>query len=118
MAIGFTFLPALGATAESVYLASNRFISLIVLNGGYLYAMEVFPTRVRGKGIGLCSVFGCLGKVLAYLLTNLGHNYTYIFGTIGLIGIISLRWLPGIPDMGFHALDDEIPEVEATMVQK
>jgi MFS family permease len=112
MAIIMAFLSSLPERPHAIILIANRFFSLVVLNGGYLYAIECFPTRVRGKGIGLCSLFANAGKILAYLITNMGHTYTFIFGIIGLIGFYSLKWLPEVEDTGFHPLYDEIKEVE------
>ena len=112
LAVLLAFLGSIPVTYHAIVLIVNRFLSLIVLNGGYLYAIEAFPTQIRGKGIGLCSVFACLGKILAYLVTNMGHKFTYIFGIIGLVGFVSLSCLPTIDDMGKEILTDSIDEME------
>jgi MFS family permease len=119
LAIVLAFLYMLPKQYHAISLIVNRFLSLIVLNGGYLYAIEIFPTRIRGKGIGMCSVFGNLGKVLAYLVTNMGHKYTYLFGIIGLVGFLSVSWwIPDIPDMGKTVLSDEVAEIENKIYSK
>ena len=77
-----------------------------------MYAIEAFPTRVRGIGIGFCSIFSNVGKILALVIIKMGNGFSFIFGIIGLIGFYMLNLVPQIKDMKEDNLLDEITEVD------
>jgi MFS family permease len=118
LAVAMAFFGWIPVRYHAIAFVFNRFLSLVALDAAYLFAIESFPTRIRGMGIGLCSVFANLGKLLAYLVTSMGHKYAYIFGVVGLVGFLTLDWLPEIKDMGKYPLSDDADEIEVQMSKK
>ncbi|XP_070567958.1 organic cation transporter protein-like isoform X1 [Ptychodera flava] len=61
----------------------------------YVYALELFPTPVRSIGIGLCSMFSCIGGILAPQALLFGDLWKplpfLVFGVTSIIaGILTL----------------------------
>ena len=50
----------------------------------YVFACEVFPTNVRSSGVGMCSMAGRVGAIIAPQIAKLG------------LAPISIGWLPGV----------------------
>ena len=118
LAILISFFTSLPQSVQSILMTVNRFTSLITLCGGYLYAIEAFPTRIRGLGIGFCSIFSNIGKILAIVIVKMGSNCSYIFGILGIIGFYMLMLVPDIKDMKEDNLLDEIVEVQQKLKSK
>jgi len=114
LAILISFL-SFSDQAMLILLGINRFASLLTLSAGYLYSVEAFPTRVRGTGVGFCSVFSNIGKIFAILTMYAGNKYSFIFGVLGLVCYIVLRLVPGIKDMYEDNLLDEVEEISEKM---
>ncbi|EDP75284.1 Major facilitator superfamily (MFS_1) transporter [Hydrogenivirga sp. 128-5-R1-1] len=96
--LGIAILSAL-ATLTLVHLdnfyvafAIYSFIAFSFASVAYVSAMEIFPSHVRATAIGLISIIGRLGGVVAPpLLVSLSqHNYAY-----GVYGLFAF-WLVGV----------------------
>ena len=61
----------------------------------YMYAGEIFPTSIRGKGMALCSQGARLATLLAPEIARLRGSLSFlIFGTSGLLGAAVCMVLP------------------------
>ncbi len=96
--LGIAILSAL-ATLTLIHLdnfyvafAIYSFIAFSFASVAYVSAMEIFPSHVRATAIGLISIIGRLGGVVAPpLLVSLSqHNYAY-----GVYGLFAF-WLVGV----------------------
>ncbi|CBY35138.1 unnamed protein product [Oikopleura dioica] len=70
----------------------------------YVHASEMFPTPVRGIGVGLSSAGGRIGGMIAPLINGLGNKTSWlpfiVFGVLGLGQIFTAFLLPetlGVP---------------------
>lgn len=70
----------------------------------YLYGGELFPTVVRSNGLGLCSMVGRIGSLLAPFICDLDAYgrwiAPFIFGLFSVLAIIGTLFLPetrGLP---------------------
>lgn len=70
----------------------------------YLYGGELFPTVVRSNGMGLCSMLGRGGSILAPLICELANYGKWItpliFGIFAIMAVIGTFFLPetrGLP---------------------
>ncbi|KAH8401937.1 hypothetical protein KR009_008735 [Drosophila setifemur] len=64
----------------------------------YLYGSELFPTVVRSNGMGLCSLVGRFGSVIAPLITDLSKFGPWIapliFGIFSILAMIGTFFIP------------------------
>ncbi|CAG5110614.1 Oidioi.mRNA.OKI2018_I69.chr2.g4998.t1.cds [Oikopleura dioica] len=70
----------------------------------YVHASEMYPTPVRGVGVGLSSAGGRIGGILAPIINGLGKTTSWlpfvIFGALGIVQVITVFFLPetlGVP---------------------
>ena len=70
----------------------------------YVHASELYPTPIRGIGVGISSAGGRIGGILAPLVNSLYSTYSWlpyiIFGTVGIIQVVTVFLLPetlGVP---------------------
>jgi predicted MFS family arabinose efflux permease len=111
LAFFFAFLAAMLATAfvfHSLKTATDAYWMLpmmgfaqLALFAGYsIYFPELFPTRLRGTGVGFCyntvrylaapapSLFGYLGTVMSF------RTAAVLMSSVYLIGMVALIWAP------------------------
>ena len=73
----------------------------------YVYTAELFPTPMRNRAVGLCSMFARVGGILAPLTLELGAVWPQlpflIVGVTALSGGFSAIWLP-------ETLGKELPD--------
>ena len=70
----------------------------------YIHASELYPTPIRGIGVGISSAGGRVGGILAPLINSLYSSYSWlpyiIFGALGILQVITVFLLPetlGVP---------------------
>ena len=70
-------------------MSLNTFYLLLV----YVHASEMFPTPVRGIGVGLSSAGGRIGGMVAPLINGLGNTTSWlpfvVFGVLGLLQVLT-----------------------------
>lgn len=68
-----------------------KVLILIAFGISYLYMNEIFPSEIRGIGVGVCVVIGRFGGILAPFISNLLINYDIYpqisFGAVSFIAI-------------------------------
>lgn len=76
----------------------------ITFPNAYLWGGEIFPTVVRSNGMGICSMLGRVGGLLAPGVTDLSHYKPWltplVFGVVSLLAVIAAYFLPetrGLP---------------------
>ena len=96
--LGIAMLSAL-STLALIYLdnfyvafALYSFIAFSFASVAYVSAMEIFPSSVRATAIGLLSIVGRLGGVLAPPLLVSLSQLGYVYGVYGLFGF----WMLGV----------------------
>ncbi len=96
--LGIALLSAL-ATLTLIHLdnfyvafAIYSFIAFSFASVAYVSAMEIFPSHVRATAIGLISIIGRLGGVVAPPLLVSLSQYNYAYGVYGLFAF----WLVGV----------------------
>ncbi|CAG5106233.1 Oidioi.mRNA.OKI2018_I69.chr1.g2750.t1.cds [Oikopleura dioica] len=105
MSIGF--LACFGAAACDVLEMENakRVLAIIGKFGVtgtfaciYIHTSELFPTEVRGIGVGFASAGGRIGGIFAPLVLQFGNKLSwlpfFIFGCFGLVQVITCFLLP------------------------
>ena len=66
----------------------------------YIHTVEMYPTVIRGTGLGLSSLAGRIGGLLAPLVALYLPNFTFetfplvLFGSASMVSAISALWLP------------------------
>jgi hypothetical protein len=89
-------------TEADVYwmLPAMGFASLSVFAGYSIYFPEIFPTRLRGTGVGLCyNTVRYLAAPFPLLLGSLSRSYPFrnvaiAMSAIYIIGLLALIWAP------------------------
>lgn len=75
----------LGVTLSSF----GKFLAAIAFNTSFIYAADIYPTRVRNVGLGVCSSWARIGGTLAPFIAMLdvvGFAVPYIaFGVTALV---------------------------------
>lgn len=70
----------------------------ITFPNAYLWGGEMFPTVVRSNGMGLCSMLGRVGGLVAPLICDLAHIAPWItpliFGIFSVIAVVATYFLP------------------------
>ncbi|KAH8389311.1 hypothetical protein KR215_000233 [Drosophila sulfurigaster] len=86
----------------------------ITFPNAYLWGGEMFPTVVRSNGMGLCSMLGRVGGLLAPLICDLAHIKLWItpliFGIVSIIAVIATIFLP---ETRGHPLPETLEDGEA-----
>lgn len=92
---------------ESIKVACatvGLFGASITFPNAYLWGGEMFPTVVRSNGMGICSMLGRVGGLLAPLITDLSYYCKWltplIFGIVSVIAVVAATFLPetrGLP---------------------
>ncbi|XP_020818604.1 organic cation transporter protein [Drosophila serrata] len=100
-AVGLFLLAALfelGTIAQVVCAALGLFGASMSFPNVYLYGGELFPTVVRSNGVGLCSMVGRIGSILAPLICDLKAYGNWIapviFGIFSVLAILGTLFLP------------------------
>ncbi|CAF1263887.1 unnamed protein product, partial [Adineta ricciae] len=78
---------------------SSKFLVSVSYGTIYIYANELFPTRVRSTGMGLCSMAARVGAIVATtsndMLARVWINLpTVLFGALSLIAALAVLMLP------------------------
>ncbi|KAH8258180.1 hypothetical protein KR038_007245 [Drosophila bunnanda] len=94
----------LGTVAQVVCAALGLFGASMSFPNVYLYGGELFPTVVRSNGVGLCSMLGRIGSIVAPLICDLKAYGNWIapviFGIFSVLAIVGTLFLPetrGVP---------------------
>ncbi|XP_037793895.1 organic cation transporter protein-like [Penaeus monodon] len=82
----------------------------------YLYASEIFPTEVRVRGLGTCTMLGTVGAMLApFILEILGSIKSwvplFVFGVAAFVASVTTFWLP---ETRTAPMLDTVASLEAT----
>ncbi len=99
-AVGLVFYSLKTATDVYWMLPLMGFGTLSVFAGYSIYFPELFPTRLRGTGVGLCYntvryVAAPFPYLLGWLSTRLPfRTVALMMCSIYLLGIVALRWAP------------------------
>ncbi|XP_017033044.1 organic cation transporter protein [Drosophila kikkawai] len=106
-ALGLFLLACLfnfGSVAQVVCATLGLFGASISFPNVYLYGGELFPTVVRSNGMGLCSMVGRVGSVIAPYICDLkvfgGWIAPVVFGIFCVLAIICTLFIPetrGLP---------------------
>jgi hypothetical protein len=89
-------------TADDVYwmLPLMGFVTLSVFAGYSIYFPEIFPTRLRGTGVGFCyNTVRYVAAPFPLLLGWLGNQFSFRSVAVAmcgiyLVGIVALLWAP------------------------
>ncbi|KAH8284918.1 hypothetical protein KR054_002846 [Drosophila jambulina] len=100
-AVGLFLLAALfhlGTVAQVIPATLGLFGASISFPNVYLYGGELFPTVVRSNGLGLCSMVGRCGAMVAPLICDLQQYGDWIapviFGIFSVLAILGTLFLP------------------------
>ncbi|XP_016986191.1 organic cation transporter protein [Drosophila rhopaloa] len=100
-AVGLILLAALSAQGDLVKVACatiGLFGASVTFPNVYLYGGELFPTVVRSNGVGLCSMIGRIGSILAPLICDLDSFGLWIapliFGLFSILAMIGTIFIP------------------------
>ncbi|EDW91444.1 organic cation transporter protein [Drosophila yakuba] len=100
-ALGLILLACLSDQAEVVRVSCatiGLFGASVTFPNVYLYGGELFPTVVRSSGVGLCSMVGRVGSIVAPLIVDLAAYGLWvaplIFGIFSVLAIIATIFLP------------------------
>jgi MFS family permease len=103
LCLGTVFLVFYGLKQESHVswmLPMMGFATLSVFAGYSIYFPELFPTRLRGTGVGFCyNTVRYLAAPFPFLLAWLGSLMSFryaaiIMSSVYLVGIVALLWAP------------------------
>ncbi|KAL7738466.1 hypothetical protein ACLKA6_006774 [Drosophila palustris] len=96
--LALVFLIYSDMTIQVVCAVIGLFGASITFPNAYLWGGEIFPTVVRSNGLGLCSMFGRVGGLLAPFICDLSHFKPWItplvFGAVSIIAVIGTIFLP------------------------
>lgn len=91
-------------TIQIICAIVGLFGASMTFPNAYLWGGETFPTVVRSNGMGLCSMLGRVGGLLAPLICDLAHIKVWItpliFGIASIIAVFAATYLPetkGLP---------------------
>ncbi|KAH8270841.1 hypothetical protein KR018_006821 [Drosophila ironensis] len=100
-AVGLCLLCILSSQDPNITIAfaiMGLFGASITFPNVYLYGAELFPTVVRSNGLGLCSMLGRIGGVLAPMINDLSIYGKWItpmiFGIFSVLAFIGTCFLP------------------------
>jgi len=100
-ALGLILLACLSTQAEAVRVTCatiGLFGASITFPNVYLYGGELFPTVVRSSGVGLCSMVGRVGSIVAPLIVDLAAYGLWvaplIFGIFSILAMLGTIFLP------------------------
>ncbi|CBY11054.1 unnamed protein product [Oikopleura dioica] len=92
------------ATAKMICAVVGKFGVAGTFGIVYVHASEMYPTPVRGVGVGLSSAGGRIGGILAPIINGLGKTTSWlpfvIFGALGIVQVLTVFFLPetlGVP---------------------
>jgi hypothetical protein len=98
--VSYTFYFLRSATDVDWMLPLMGFATLSVFAGYSIYFPELFPTRLRGTGVGLCyNTVRYLAAPFPFLLGWLSsllpfRTVAVMMSAIYLVGIVALLWAP------------------------
>ncbi|PIK46954.1 putative organic cation transporter protein-like, partial [Apostichopus japonicus] len=102
-------------TAITAFAMTGKFCITAAYTIIYIYATELFPTTLRGVGLGSCSTVARVGSILAPLMIVLGDVYDdlhlIIFATCSIVAALVVLFLP---ETRGEPLKQTIDDVEAT----
>eukprot|EP01024_Parvocaulis_polyphysoides_P007596 TRINITY_DN12253_c0_g1_i11.p7 TRINITY_DN12253_c0_g1~~TRINITY_DN12253_c0_g1_i11.p7 ORF type:complete len:196 (+),score=18.51 TRINITY_DN12253_c0_g1_i11:4191-4778(+) len=86
--------------ARIVFSLVGKFCASISFNTMFIYTVELFPTIVRSKSLGSCSLSARIGGIVAPGIVALGDFWGdfMTFFTFGVISIIAGVWLAILPE--------------------
>ena len=101
MAVTMFVFTSLGSAADAYWmLPMMGFAQLSVFAGYSIYFPELFPTRLRGTGVGFCyntvRYLAAPAPILfGYLATLMSFRTAAMFmSTVYVIGVVALIWAP------------------------
>jgi len=86
------------ATAKMICAVVGKFGVAGTFGIVYVHASEMYPTPVRGVGVGLSSAGGRIGGILAPIINGLGKTTSWlpfvIFGALGIVQVLTgkIKW--------------------------
>ncbi|KAH8354895.1 hypothetical protein KR093_000637 [Drosophila rubida] len=96
--LALVFLIYADQTIQVVCAIVGLFGASVTFPNAYLWGGEIFPTVVRSNGMGLCSMLGRVGGLLAPLICDLAHYEPWItpliFGAVSAIAVVATCFLP------------------------
>ena len=80
------------ATAEQVLLLASISVAMIAIVqcGVYVYAPEVYPTRIRARGAGAASAITRLSSVIGPIIIGALLTYLHVEAVFGYFAVVSL----------------------------
>ncbi|KAH8365191.1 hypothetical protein KR084_005775 [Drosophila pseudotakahashii] len=100
-ALGLILLACLSTQGEMVRVACatiGLFGASVTFPNVYLYGGELFPTVVRSSGVGLCSMIGRVGSIVAPMIVDLDEYGLWIapliFGAFSLLAMVGTLFIP------------------------
>ncbi|KAH8298542.1 hypothetical protein KR044_010474 [Drosophila immigrans] len=85
-------------TVQVICAVIGLFGASITFPNAYLWGGEMFPTVVRSNGMGLCSMLGRVGGLVAPLICDLAHIKPWItpliFGIASIAAVVASVFLP------------------------
>jgi len=115
-AVGLLLLAALSTQGEVVQVACatiGLFGASVTFPNVYLYGAELFPTVVRSSGVGLCSMIGRVGSIVAPLICDLDAYALWIAPLIfGLFSVLSMVGTIFIPETRGTLLPETLEDGE------
>ncbi|XP_035719739.1 solute carrier family 22 member 8-like isoform X1 [Vespa mandarinia] len=105
---------------KTIVLLFGRVSVISTIAITYLYAVELFPTVVRGTCLGLCTVFGEIGSLSIPQVLSSG-KYVTISIPLAIVGVLS--FISGIlaiilPETLNKILPDTIEDIEQMFVKR
>ena len=81
------------ATAKMICAVVGKFGVAGTFGIVYVHASEMYPTPVRGVGVGLSSAGGRIGGILAPIINGLGKTTSWlpfvVFAALGIVQVIT-----------------------------
>nr|KAF7423426.1 hypothetical protein H0235_008709 [Vespula pensylvanica] len=104
---------------ETIILLFGKVTVISTIAITYLYAVELFPTVVRGTCLGLCTIFTEVGSLSIQVLSS--EKYVPINISLAIVGVLSL--ISGIlaiilPETLNKILPDTIEDIEQMFVKR
>lgn len=91
---------------NKIFLFSARFSITSIYSIMYIYSVEVYPTVIRAKGLGINILFARLGSILVPIIVEI-VSPLLIFSALGLIVMVFSLFLPETLN---KELEDDIEE--------
>nr|XP_039256547.1 organic cation transporter protein-like isoform X2 [Styela clava] len=99
-----------------ILFLTGKFGTTGAFGGVYLYTSELYPTPIRGNGLGCCSGFSRIGGMSAILILMLGSIWKtlpyIVFGVISFLAGFLVLILPETKNNGFPETIEECKKMD------